>query len=91
MSKILDFYADWCEPCKRMDPLVDEVFGEVQKINIDTEEGLLLAKEYRVRSVPTLIMVTDNGAALSMRVGAQTLTQLNKWKGQYENETGVLH
>jgi thioredoxin-like negative regulator of GroEL len=90
MIKLLDFYAPWCKPCERMEPLLLEVFGKnsekIQKINIDTDEGLALATNYRVRSVPTLIMVTTNGDALSMRIGPQTIAQLNAWKDSYEGE-----
>lgn len=55
---LVDFYADWCGPCKMMAPLVEQLAKEyegkvvVGKLNIDDEEGL--AVQYRVMTIPTL-------------------------------------
>ncbi len=59
---ILDFYADWCGPCKMIAPVFEELAGEMAdvkfiKINIDNSKDL--AKEYGVMSIPTLVMVKD--------------------------------
>lgn len=62
MIKILDFYADWCGPCKMMDPIFNRVMSEYPmidtlKINVDSNEQL--TKDYNVQSIPTLIFMKD--------------------------------
>ena len=70
---LVDFYADWCGPCKMLSPLVDEIAGEsdayrVCKINVD--DAPEIAARYRVMSIPTLI-VFKNGDAAARTVGVQ--------------------
>ncbi|WP_459820319.1 thioredoxin [Halorubrum luteum] len=63
--RLLDFYADWCGPCKTQDPILEEVkeeFGdafELQKVNVDEEQDV--ANQYQVRSLPTLIVENEDG------------------------------
>ena len=60
---IIDFYADWCGPCKMMSPIVDQIAEElgekatVGKINVDENQDL--AMEYGVMSIPTIIFFKD--------------------------------
>lgn len=59
---LVDFYADWCGPCKMVSPIVDEIAEErtdiiVGKVNVD--ESAALAKQYKVMSIPTLIVFKD--------------------------------
>jgi len=57
---LVDFYADWCQPCKAMKPILEEVKSQLEdnvriiKINVDTNEKL--ANEYQIRSIPTLMI-----------------------------------
>ena len=69
---LIDFYADWCGPCKMVSPIVDEIADEredikVCKVNVD-DEGELAVK-FGVMSIPTLIVV-KNGSETAREVGA---------------------
>ncbi len=63
--RLLDFYADWCGPCKTQDPILAEIEAdlgdafELQKVNVDEEQDV--ANQYQVRSLPTLIVENDEG------------------------------
>ena len=75
---LLDFYADWCGPCRMVAPVVEEVSKLrkdvlVGKINVDDEEAL--AREFEIVSIPTLI-VLKNGKVHKKVVGARNKEQL---------------
>lgn len=63
MVKVYDFYADWCGPCKMMDPVIDaleeEYEGRVEFEKIDVEENSQTASQYSVQSLPTFIVEVD--------------------------------
>jgi thioredoxin 1 len=63
--KLLDFYADWCGPCKTQDPILEELeadYGEeVSFEKVDVDEAQDVANQYSVRSLPTLIVENDDG------------------------------
>ena len=69
---LLDFYADWCGPCRMVGPIVEEIAGErsdikVGKINVDEQSEL--AQQFGVMSIPTLV-VMKNGEIANKAVGA---------------------
>ena len=69
---LVDFWAPWCGPCRRVVPLVEEIARErsdikVVKVNIDEEQEL--AQQYRIMTIPTL-MVFKNGTVTQQSVGA---------------------
>lgn len=75
---LLDFYADWCNPCRMLAPTIDEIAQEnsqylVGKINVDNEQAL--AQSFGVMSIPTLI-VMKNGKITEQSVGAKTKDQI---------------
>lgn len=70
---LLDFYADWCGPCRMVSPLVDEIANEhpeylVCKINVDEEPEM--ASIFDVFSIPTLV-VMENGKVINKSAGAK--------------------
>ena len=70
---LLDFWAAWCGPCRMLSPLVDEVAAEnpsikVGKVNVDEQPEL--AQQFRVMSIPTLVVIKD-GKIASQAVGVQ--------------------
>lgn len=80
---LIDFYADWCGPCKILSPIVEEVAKEnadvkVVKINVDSEQEI--AMEYKVMSIPTLAVIKD-GKEINRAIGviekSEILTLLN--------------
>lgn len=75
---LLDFYADWCGPCRMVSPIVDEIAEEnpqylVGKINVDEEPQL--AQEFSVASIPTLV-VMKNGKIVNQSMGARPKAQI---------------
>ena len=75
---LLDFYADWCGPCRMMSPIVDEIAQErsdivVGKINVDEQPEL--AEAFEVFSIPTLVIM-KGGEVLEKTVGARPKGQL---------------
>lgn len=78
---LVDFYADWCGPCKMMAPIVDQLADEydgrikVGKCNIDEEDGL--ARMYRVMSIPTMKIFVKGEVAATI-VGAVSKEELEE-------------
>ena len=79
---LVDFYADWCGPCKAMSPLIDELDSEIgeklkiTKINIDNSPNA--PTQYGVRGIPTFMIFKD-GQVVDTRVGGMSKTQLSDW------------
>jgi thiol-disulfide isomerase/thioredoxin len=73
---LIDFSAEWCGPCRQMEPAVDRLAAmgyPVRKVNIDHEQAL--AAQYRVRSIPCFVLVVD-GREAERTVGATSFEQL---------------
>lgn len=75
---LVDFWATWCGPCQMVLPIIEELAEEVKdakicKVNVDEE--MELAKEYRVMSIPTLIVFKD-GKKVKSAVGAKSKEEL---------------
>ena len=69
---LVDFWADWCGPCKKVSPILDEISTEfnlaVAKLNID--ENLIKPIEFSVSSIPTMILF-ENGIPIKTIIGAK--------------------
>lgn len=75
---LIDFYADWCGPCRMVLPLVEEIAAErddilVAKVNVDEEPAL--ASQFGVVSIPTLV-VMKNGEVVNKSMGARPKAQI---------------
>lgn len=75
---LLDFYADWCGPCRMVSPIVDEIAEErvdikVGKINVDEESEL--ANKFGIYSIPALVVMKD-GKVVNQAVGARPKAQI---------------
>ena len=79
---LVDFWAEWCGPCRMIGPALEELSEElgdkvsIVKLNID--ENPELAAQYGVRSIPTLV-IFKNGQLADTKVGAAPKTALNAW------------
>ena len=84
---LVDFYADWCGPCKMMAPIIDELSQEFEgtvkigKLNVDDSPAT--SSKYRVMTIPTLLFIT-NGEVVDSIVGvvqkAQLVDKINAYK-----------
>ena len=85
---LVDFWAEWCGPCKQIGPALDQISEEladavtVAKVNID--DNPLTPSRIGVRGIPTMLIVRD-GQVASMKVGAMPKSKILEWLG----ETGV--
>ena len=82
---LVDFYADWCGPCKRLAPTLDELAREttnsrIVKVNVDENGGV--ASRFGVRSIPAL-MLFKQGKMVDSVIGARPLEDLERFVNQW--------
>jgi len=79
---LVDYWAEWCGPCKMIAPVLEEVAadyeGRVKVVKVDVDSNKEAAQKYNVRGIPTL-MVFKNGSAEATKVGALSKTQLQEF------------
>lgn len=79
---VIDFYADWCMPCKILSPIIDrlenELNGKVKFFKINVEKFPEIAMEFRIMSVPTLVLIKD-GIEVDRIIGFIPENKLLNW------------
>jgi thioredoxin 2 len=83
---LVDFWAEWCGPCKMMAPIFEQVAAEfeprIRFLKVDTEAEQALAAQYNIRSIPTM-MLFRKGAVIAQRAGATNAQGLRNWLRQH--------
>ena len=86
MIKLLDFWAEWCGPCKMVSPSVDELAkdyeGRAKIVKLNTDENPEIASRYQIMGIPTIMFFKD-GKGIDKLVGALS-------KGQYKEKIDSL-
>ncbi len=81
MPAVIDFYADWCMPCKMIAPLLNQLAaeyeGKVKFYKVNTEKDPEVAKVFGISSIPTLLFIAPTGSPTAVR-GAQPIGALRK-------------
>jgi len=83
---LVDFWAEWCGPCKMISPILEELaddyFGKVKICKLNVDQHQVTSAKYSVRSIPTLILF-KGGKAQTTKVGALTKSQLKALLEEY--------
>ncbi len=79
--KVFKFYADWCGPCKGLSMIIKNAADKVELpiVDVNIDENLALAQEFKIRSVPTMVVVDENENEIRRQVGAMNEEQLLKF------------
>lgn len=87
---LVDFFAEWCGPCKMMPPILKEVKNQLQEdvtiIKIDIDKNPQVAESYQIQSVPTL-MIFQRGQVKWRQSGVPTAAQLKNVVSQFTTDT----
>ena len=79
---VVDFWAEWCGPCRMIAPALEdiskEMAGKVKIVKLNVDENPGIAAQYGIRSIPTL-MIFKGGALAAQKVGAASKNDLSKW------------
>ena len=82
---LVDFWAEWCGPCKMIGPILEELDNEmsdkIKIVKVDVDNNNQIAMKFAIRSIPTLILVKD-GAVIAQHIGAASKAQLEGFINQ---------
>lgn len=83
---VIDFWAEWCGPCKQMAPHLEAVSenlsGQVKIVKLNVDENPMAASKFGVRGLPTL-MLFKAGTVADSQVGAMSEARISEWIGQH--------
>ena len=74
-THLVDFYAEWCGPCKMMHPVLESIESKIDVIKVDIDKFEKLAMEYKIMSVPTLVFFKD-GEVVEELIGFRSEDEL---------------
>ena len=82
---LIDFWAEWCGPCKMIGPILEELNSEMSEkikiVKVDVDNNNKTAMNYAIRSIPTLVIIKD-GSVQAQHVGAASKAQLENFINQ---------
>jgi thioredoxin 1 len=81
---VVDFYADWCGPCRVITPFLEEIQSEngIEMVKVNIDESPNIASQYDVMSIPTLA-IFKNGEKVSVNIGAASKARIIDWIESY--------
>ena len=82
---LVDFWAEWCGPCKMIGPVLEELDNEISDkikiVKVDVDNNNQTAMKFAIRSIPTLIIIKE-GAVIAQHIGAASKAQLEEFINQ---------
>ncbi|MAI77089.1 MAG: thioredoxin [Pelagibacteraceae bacterium TMED65] len=79
---LVDFWAEWCGPCKMLTPILEELSDELEEkisiVKVNLDENQDLAMNYSIRSIPTLLLFKDSNL-IDTKVGSSSKDDLKQW------------
>ena len=82
---LVDFWAEWCGPCKQISPILEEISNEKENLNIlklNIDENPVTPQKYNVRGIPTLMLFKD-GKLIDTKIGSLPKSSLEDWINSY--------
>ena len=75
---LVDFFADWCGPCKMLTPNLEELSKDYKIVKVNVDEFEDIARRYGIMSIPALYLFKD-GEVIDKKIGYQSLDELQEW------------
>jgi thioredoxin 1 len=70
---LIDFWADWCQPCKLMNPVIDQIekdYPNLKIVKVNADEDAAMVQKYNISSIPAYVLEKDNGEIIGFAKGA---------------------